>query len=552
MVCLVGCSGGGSGDSNSPAPIVSNSPPNANAGSDKSANENSIIQLSGSGSDSDGTISGYSWEQTSGPSVNLADATSASTVFTGPEVDTDTELTFRLTVTDDDGATGADSVTITLLNVNEPPVADAGFSLLAEENEEVLLVGSGSDNDGSIIEYEWSQVSGMPVSLSAPNLQTASFISPFVSENQTLVFELKVTDDDGSSSTDEVTVEINEFHDHNVMLRVVRVTEDWMPYASTDGWTAAVPMKESLSLKYYEVAIWEETNSVHLYAFGNDYDPLFGLAPGVSNQQKIDYREANLVMKFDGMPDYSDSSARSEFLKTSFVAFAEYLVQNYPHSDHHLMYNGHGGPGGRLFAGQLQLGDVREFLQQWTDDLGRRLGVIDMGGPCNKGSLGDMQSFCRFADYYIASDLPNGGYAFDDWTIEKYEETNPERQYHPLLQGGDNLREVLSDRVGLKRAAYEYAQANMTSNRVEQANYLYSCASYADFEEHLVEFLDGRSGFSLGNDLLAYLEEQDAPQTLLDDFEKLFISTADNRDFFDWDVVSNGLLMIEPSRLTSE
>ena len=51
---------------------------------------------------------------------------------------------------------------------------------------------------------------------------------------------------------------------HHVMLRVVRVTPDWMPFASTDGWTQAVSVKESDVLKYYEAAIWEETPSVHL------------------------------------------------------------------------------------------------------------------------------------------------------------------------------------------------------------------------------------------------------------------------------------------------
>lgn len=30
---------------------------------------------------------------------------------------------------------------------------------------------------------------------------------------------------------------------------------------------------KSSKLKYFEVAIWEETSSVHLYEFPNDYDP---------------------------------------------------------------------------------------------------------------------------------------------------------------------------------------------------------------------------------------------------------------------------------------
>ena len=71
------------------------------------------------------------------------------------------------------------------------------------------------------------------------------------------------------------------------MLRVVGVTTDWMPFASTDGWTQAVPLKESDVLKYLEVAIWEETSSVHLYAFPNDYDASYGLTGNPTDTQKV-------------------------------------------------------------------------------------------------------------------------------------------------------------------------------------------------------------------------------------------------------------------------
>ena len=36
--------------------------------------------------------------------------------------------------------------------------------------------------------------------------------------------------------------------------------------------------------------------------------------------------------------------------------------------------------------------------------------MIDMGGPCTKGSFSDLDNFSDYATYYVASDLPNGGY----------------------------------------------------------------------------------------------------------------------------------------------
>ncbi|MXX98184.1 MAG: hypothetical protein F4065_06740 [Rhodothermaceae bacterium] len=176
---------------------------------------------------------------------------------------------------------------------------------------------------------------------------------------------------------------------HNVILRVVRVTTDWMPYASTGGWTSAAERKESNALKFYEVAIWEEISTVHLYAFPNEYDPLYGLAGDVSDEQKIAYREQFRLRQYTGLPELGYPSERSEFLKSAFMDIASLLSSEHPDSDHHLMYSGHGAPGGNLFAGSMHGNDAAEFLDHWTKSIGQPLGVIDMGGPCNKGSFTD-------------------------------------------------------------------------------------------------------------------------------------------------------------------
>ncbi|WP_308365683.1 MULTISPECIES: non-reducing end alpha-L-arabinofuranosidase family hydrolase [unclassified Microbulbifer] len=91
---------------------------------------------------------------------------------------------------------------------NAPPVADAGADLTVTAGNAVTLVGSGSDADGSIASYSWSQVSGASVSLSADGAE-AGFTAPAVGESAQLVFELLVTDDDGATSeADSVTVTV--------------------------------------------------------------------------------------------------------------------------------------------------------------------------------------------------------------------------------------------------------------------------------------------------------------------------------------------------------
>ena len=336
------------------------------------------------------------------------------------------------------------------------------------------------------------------------------------------------------------------FRAHHVILRVVRVTPDWIPYADTSGWTQAVPTKESEHVKYFEAAIWEETASVHLYEFDNDYDASYGRTGGRTDEESIAYREQFAKKTYGEMPP-KYTAERSEFLRIAFQDFASYLVERYPDSDHHIMYSGHGGPGGRLFAGHLRYQDAHEMLGFWRQTLSRPLGVIDMGGPCNKGSFSDLENFCDHARFFVASDLPNGGYTFDDWTGEKYVETDPDSQYPRLFAESGSLEEVLRARIDLKQKAYEYSRTNMISGLVEQANYLYSCSKFEPFSVAFRSFLETTGvDYSISDDLYQYMLDNQADAALFEQFSNVIIHQADNKDFFEWEVVANGMTMPLP------
>ena len=353
------------------------------------------------------------------------------------------------------------------------------------------------------------------------------------------------------------TAEEGIFQPHNVMLKVEFVERDRANFASLVP-TLDIKLRESESLKYFEVIIWEETSSVHFYSFPNEFDSWYGYditsvdADGhplginrnaLTDEQITAYRERFLIIKHADMPKpWTEES--SSFLRAAFVDIASYLVNRYPDSSHHLKYRGHGGPGGRLFVGLLSKSDSYGFLKAWSQALGRPLGVIDMGGPCNKGSFAELDSFCDSAEFYIASDLLNGGYSMDEFTWAKREEIWPLTQYHNLFPANQSLVEALKGRIDLKRKEYEYSRNNMTSNRVAQANYLYSCAAFRRFSPNFKAFLSRvRVNYRILDDLFKYMIDNDAPPTVIEQFNDVLVHKADNKDFFEWSDERHGMLM---------
>ncbi|NTX39244.1 discoidin domain-containing protein [Myxococcus sp. CA033] len=101
-----------------------NIPPVADAGADRSLTlPTSSVTLVGGATDADGTVTSLAWTQVSGPSATLSGTTTASLSIAGLSAGV---FVFRLTATDDDGATASDEVSVT---VTAPPavLTDVAF-----------------------------------------------------------------------------------------------------------------------------------------------------------------------------------------------------------------------------------------------------------------------------------------------------------------------------------------------------------------------------------------------------------------------------------------
>jgi hypothetical protein len=186
--------------------------PTANAGTDKTITlPTNTTTLNGSGTDIDGTIASYAWSKVSGPAGGtIATANAASTNITALQQGT---YVFRLTVTDNAGSTGTDDVQV-IVNAapappaNQAPKANAGADkTITLPANTTTLTGSGTDADGTIASYAWSKVSGP----AGGTIATANAASTNITALQqgTYVFRLTVTDNAGSTGTDDVQVIVN-------------------------------------------------------------------------------------------------------------------------------------------------------------------------------------------------------------------------------------------------------------------------------------------------------------------------------------------------------
>ncbi|MBK5273107.1 MAG: T9SS type A sorting domain-containing protein, partial [Bacteroidia bacterium] len=191
-----------------------NQSPLANAGLDINLSlPTNSVNLIGTGTDFDGTITSYLWTKISGPSqfiiVSPAEAqTTISNLVQGI-------YQFEFKITDNNGAIGKDTVVVAVNGtgiyqtpINQPPIANAGIDInMTLPTNFVTLIGNGTDADGTISYYEWSKISGPSLyAIRSPNnSQTLIYnLSQGIYE-----FELSVTDNLGAVGTDTVTVTVN-------------------------------------------------------------------------------------------------------------------------------------------------------------------------------------------------------------------------------------------------------------------------------------------------------------------------------------------------------
>jgi len=185
-----------------------NKVPIANAGADKTIIlPTSSSTLTGTGTDADGTILNYVWVKISGPSTGtILSPAAASTAVNSL---TQGIYRFELTVTDNNGAIGRDTVQVTVnLTGNQIPTANAGADrTITLPANSTTLTGTGADTDGTIANYTWTKISGPSSGTVASPGAASTAINSLV--QGVYQFELRVTDNGGAIGRDTVQITVN-------------------------------------------------------------------------------------------------------------------------------------------------------------------------------------------------------------------------------------------------------------------------------------------------------------------------------------------------------
>jgi len=141
--------------------------------------------------DPDGTITAYNW--------TFGDGTSATAQNPSHSYAAAGSYTVTLKVTDDQGATGSTSQTVTVTRPNQPPTASFTYSC---NGLTCSFTSTSNDPDGTIASYNWTFGDGTWAAAQNPSHSYAAAGSYTVT--------LKVTDNQGATGSTWQTVTVTQ------------------------------------------------------------------------------------------------------------------------------------------------------------------------------------------------------------------------------------------------------------------------------------------------------------------------------------------------------
>ncbi|HEY1378032.1 MAG TPA: PKD domain-containing protein, partial [Gemmataceae bacterium] len=187
--------------------VVANRPPVVDAGADRSTGVGALLSLPAVFTDAgvlDAHVASIAWGDGSVTPAAILEANGAGTAAGQHAYAAPGTYTVVVTVTDDDGGVGSDTLLVTVFNT--PPAADAGPDRAVREGDAVMLTGAFTDPDaGDPPTFRWHVVASNGQAIADGTGPTFAFTP---NDNGTYTATFTVTDAAGAAASDSVVVAV--------------------------------------------------------------------------------------------------------------------------------------------------------------------------------------------------------------------------------------------------------------------------------------------------------------------------------------------------------
>ena len=235
---------------------------------DQTVDGGTVLQLSATSADSDGTIATYAWTTDPVTTGTFSNAAAEDTTWTAPATTTDDQVvTLTLTVTDNDGATAIASVTITVPGT-DPTVSIQTEDQTVDGGTVLQLSATSADLNTPVTSYLWTAVPAVGTFSPSETVEDATWTAPVATAaTQVVTLTLTVTDNDGVTASASVTITVpgtdptvsiqteDQTVDGGTVLQLSATSADSDGTIATYAWTAD-PAVGTFSDPAVEDATW--------------------------------------------------------------------------------------------------------------------------------------------------------------------------------------------------------------------------------------------------------------------------------------------------------
>ena len=289
---------GASSTSSATVTVYDNLAPQVDAGADQSVSPGATVDLLGSASDSDGSVVDIAWQQESGSIVSLSSNSTLDTSFTAPSANSsELTLVFRLSVTDDRGASVTDTVSVIV-------AADQASTTIyrvevAENSNGTIHVATTMDPEQESLTYSLSGTDADDFSINSSS-GAISFIS---------TPDYEVPTDANTDNAYELTFEVSNGTTTTLQELVITVIDVDEAPTITSTPDASIPENTSTAI-YTATATDPENNPLSYSLSGTD-------------AAHLTINSSSGAISFTTVPDYenpADADANNVYALTLAVS----------------------------------------------------------------------------------------------------------------------------------------------------------------------------------------------------------------------------------------